>query len=87
LADSIGAESGSFAEGEHLPGGSKKSRGTEAEIASRLAEGTIRALRDLALDEAVELHDSLRYWTERWERPFLSWVEAGPSGKQKYLGL
>jgi hypothetical protein len=87
LVDSIGAESGSFAEGEHLPGGSKKGRGTEADIASRLAEGTIRALRDLALDEAVELHDSLRYWTERWERPFLSWVEAGPSGKQKYLGL
>lgn len=51
-----------------------------SETASQLAEGTIRALRDLALDEAVELHAALRYWTERWERPLLSWVEAGPQG-------
>ena len=48
------------------------------ETASQLAEGTLRAFRDLALDEAVELHSSLQYWTERWERPLLSWLEAGP---------
>jgi len=53
---------------------------SDAETASQVAEGTIRALRDLALDEAVELHASLRYWSERWERPVLSWLEAGPSG-------
>ncbi|KAL3913096.1 MAG: hypothetical protein SGILL_006625 [Bacillariaceae sp.] len=49
------------------------------ETASQLAEGTLRAFRDLALDEAVELHASLRYWTNRWERPLLSWFEAGPT--------
>jgi len=48
------------------------------ETASQLAEGTIRALRDLELDEAMELHASLQYWTLRWERPLLSWIEAGP---------
>lgn len=52
-----------------------------SETASQLAEGTIRALRDLALDEAVELQEALRFWTERWERPTLSWIEAGPAGK------
>ena len=50
------------------------------ETASQLAEGTIRALRDLELDEAMELHIALRYWTHRWERPLLSWIEAGPWG-------
>jgi hypothetical protein len=49
------------------------------ETASQLAEGTLRAFRDLALDEAVDLHASLRYWTNRWERPLLSWFEAGPT--------
>jgi len=49
-----------------------------AETASQIAEGTVRALRDLCLDEAVELHLALRFWTERWERPVLSWLEAGP---------
>jgi len=52
---------------------------SDAETASRLAEGTIRTLRDLALDEAVELHNSLRFWNERWERPLLGWIEAGPT--------
>jgi hypothetical protein len=52
-----------------------------SETASQLAEGTIRALRDLELDEAMELHRSLQYWTKRWERPLLSWLEAGPWGK------
>ena len=52
---------------------------TDAETASRLAAGTIRALRDLALDEAAELHASLRFWTVRWESPALSWLEAGPT--------
>lgn len=51
-----------------------------SETASQLAEGTIRALRDLALDEAVELQAALRYWNNRWERPLLSWLEAGPLG-------
>jgi hypothetical protein len=50
------------------------------ETASQLAEGTIRALRDMALDEAVELHEALRFWSVRWERPVLSWLEAGPKG-------
>lgn len=51
-----------------------------SETASQLAEGTIRALRDLALDEAVELQTALRFWNDRWERPLLSWLEAGPLG-------
>jgi hypothetical protein len=45
-----------------------------------LAEGTLRALRDMALDEAVELHESLHFWSARWERPVWSWWEAGPLG-------
>jgi hypothetical protein len=53
---------------------------TPSETASQLAEGTIRALRDLALEEAVELQAALRYWNYRWERPLLSWLEAGPFG-------
>ena len=40
-----------------------------AEMAARLAEGTLRAYRDLALDEATELHSALHHWTIRWERP------------------
>jgi len=55
---------------------------SDAEAASELAEGTILALRDMILDEAVELHESLRFWTERWERPYLSWLEAGPQGTE-----
>jgi hypothetical protein len=51
-----------------------------SETASQLAEGTLRAFRDVALDEAVELHEALRYWSYRWERPILSWLEAGPTG-------
>ena len=53
---------------------------TPSETASQLAEGTIRALRDMALEEAVELQTALRYWNYRWERPLLSWLEAGPFG-------
>lgn len=52
-----------------------------SETASQVAEGTLRALRDLSLDEAVELQLALRFWTERWERPLLSWLEAGPPGR------
>lgn len=52
---------------------------TDAESATQIAEGTLRALRDLSLDEALELHSALRFWTYRWERPVLSWMEAGPS--------
>ncbi|GAX20381.1 hypothetical protein FisN_9Hh094 [Fistulifera solaris] len=51
---------------------------TPTATASQLAEGTLRALRDLALDEAVALNAALHYWTRRWERPFLGWLEAGP---------
>jgi len=62
----------------------KRKRGprlvSQSETASQIAEGTIRALRDIALDEAVELQAALRYWTVRWERPILSWLEAGPVG-------
>jgi len=54
---------------------------SDIEAASQLSEGTLRALRDLALDEAVELNRSLLYWNTRWERPLLSWLEAGPNGK------
>lgn len=54
---------------------------SHSETASQLAEGTIRALRDLQLDEAMELHSSLQYWAKRWERPLLSWLEAGPWSK------
>jgi hypothetical protein len=50
-----------------------------SETASQLAEGTVRALRDIALDEAVEFHAALRFWSERWEHPLLSWLEAGPT--------
>lgn len=53
---------------------------SSAETASQLAEGTLRALRDMALDEAVELHQALHFWSDRWERPLLSWLEAGPAG-------
>jgi hypothetical protein len=51
-----------------------------SETASQIAEGTIRAMRDLLCDEAVELQVALRFWTERWERPVFSWLEAGPRG-------
>lgn len=53
---------------------------SSSETASQLAEGTIRALRDIALSQAVELHSALRFWSSRWERPLLSWLEAGPVG-------
>jgi hypothetical protein len=53
-------------------------RSSKAETASQLSEGTIRALRDLELAEALELNRSLRFWAYRWDRPFLSWLEAGP---------
>ena len=46
--------------------GGSSSQVSDAETTSRLAEGTIRALRDLALEEAVELHQALRFWTERY---------------------
>ena len=54
---------------------------SDAETASQLAEGTLRALRDMTLDEGVQLHQALRYWNDRWERPALSWLEAGPMGR------
>ncbi|KAL9187202.1 hypothetical protein ACHAXT_010922 [Thalassiosira profunda] len=57
---------------------SSNNRAMHAEMAARLAEGTLRAYRDLALDEATELHSALHHWTVRWERPFLGWLEAGP---------
>jgi len=80
----MSVDSSGDAAAPHFPSLRQSSGGSrrpvsDAETASRLAEGTIRALRDLALDEAVELHSALRFWTERWERPVLSWLEAGPT--------
>jgi hypothetical protein len=49
-----------------------------AEVAARLAEGALRAYRDLTLDEAVELHSALHHWTLRWMHPLLALLEAGP---------
>mmetsp|Transcript_8304 Transcript_8304/g.9110 ORF Transcript_8304/g.9110 Transcript_8304/m.9110 type:complete len:1177 (-) Transcript_8304:103-3633(-) len=56
----------------------KKRKISKEETASRLGEGTIRALRDIALDEALELHQTLRFWTERREKPFLFYLEFAP---------
>ena len=72
----------------HGGGGGRRSKlaafasssSSPSETASQLAEGTVRAYRDIALDEAVLLHEALRYWSYRWERPLLSWLEAGPLG-------
>jgi hypothetical protein len=63
---------------QRLPGAGRD------EIASQVAEGTLRALRDLALEEALELNTALRFWSDRWERPLLSWLEAGPVGTYTY---
>uniref|UniRef100_A0A7S3QA01 Uncharacterized protein n=2 Tax=Chaetoceros debilis TaxID=122233 RepID=A0A7S3QA01_9STRA len=61
------------------PGRPKRSKRISDEVtASRLGEGTIRAMRDMALDEAIELHDALKFWTERLERPILYYLEFGP---------
>ena len=54
---------------------------SDTQTASRLAEGTIYSLRDLVLEEAIELNLALQFWTERWVKPFLSWLEAGPLGE------
>ena len=62
-------------------------RRKHSEVATQLSEGTVRALRDIALDEAVEFHEALRFWSDRWEHPFLSWLEAGPTGKNLRYGL
>ena len=59
--------------------GNNNNQAADAEMAARLTEGTLRAYRDLALDEATELHSALHHWTLRWERPFLGWLEAGPT--------
>eukprot|EP00804_Cyclotella_cryptica_P000558 CCRYP_009961-RA/>CCRYP_009961-RA protein AED:0.09 eAED:0.09 QI:373/0.6/0.63/1/0.6/0.63/11/2826/1054 len=64
-------------DGDH--GSPSRHHAINAEMASRLAEGTLRVYRDLVLDEAAELHSALHFWTLRWERPFLGWLEAGPS--------
>ena len=65
------------------PGGDSKPKKnrrhvSKAVTASRLGEGTIRAMRDLALNEALELHHALRFWTARLERPLLYYLEFGP---------
>lgn len=49
-----------------------------AEVAARLAVGALKAYRDIALDEAAELHDALHHWTVRWLHPLLAFLEAGP---------
>ena len=40
-------------------------------------EATLRAWRNLLLEEAVELEEALRYWNTRSERPLLAYVETG----------
>lgn len=40
-------------------------------------EATLRAWRNLLLEEAVELEEALRYWNTRSERPLLAYVESG----------
>jgi hypothetical protein len=40
--------------------------------------GVLKAYRDIALDEAAELHDALHHWTVRWLHPLLAFLEAGP---------
>lgn len=40
-------------------------------------EATLRAWRNLLLEEAVELQEALRYWNTRSERPWLAWIETG----------
>ena len=49
-----------------------------SEFAYRMAEGTIRTMRNLVLAEAVDLHSALKFWSSRYEQPFLSCLEAGP---------
>lgn len=59
---------------------SKRNRNiSRAVTASRLGEGTIRAMRDLLLNESCELHSSLRFWTERLEKPLLYHLEFAPN--------
>ena len=41
---------------------------SDAEKASKLAEGSILILRDMILDDGVQLNESLRFWNDRWER-------------------
>jgi hypothetical protein len=67
----------------HKKNKKKKKPVSSSETASLLAEGTLRSLRDFALDEAVELNGALQYWAMRWEMPLLSWLEAGPAGKRE----
>ncbi len=59
---------------------------SNAESASQLAEGTLRSLRDLALEEALELYHSLEHWNHRLEHPLLARLELYPSG-QKYTSI
>ena len=59
---------------------------SNAESASQLAEGTLRSLRDLALEEALELYHSLEHWNHRLEHPLLAKIELYPSG-QKYTSI
>jgi len=76
LVDIGGSSSGGAGAGGSRP---KRNRQiSKAVTASRLGEGTIRAMRDMALNEALELHHALRFWTERLERPILYYLEGGP---------
>jgi hypothetical protein len=59
----------------HVSSRNVQTPSSSSETASQLAEGTIRAFRDLCLDEAVELHRALRYWSLRVDRPLLSWCK------------
>ena len=57
---------------------SMKRRLNKNETAYLIAMGTLYTLRDVALSEAFDLHESLRFWLERLENPILSFIEAGP---------
>ena len=73
-----GAGAGACAGVEFSSSGKPKRFISKAETASRLSEGTVRAMRDMALNEALELHHALRFWTARLERPLLFYMESGP---------
>jgi len=77
-ADQHGKITSSFSSSDHPNNHQTRHRTiANAETASRLGEGTVVALRDLVLDEALDLHYALRYWTLRLDRPFLYYLESG----------
>jgi hypothetical protein len=75
-ASQASSENGdSIVSDSHVSSRMAQTPSSSSETASQLAEGSIRAFRDLCLDEAVELHRALRYWSLRVDRPLLSWCK------------